>query len=574
MRRRDAVVGLVAAGFVILALLAVFAIELSNTQAKSKRDVTARVHERAVLAAALIDSLFQSSQQQIPQDARIYGTRVVTTRTMNNNARGGAYLALLDSRSRVLASSHGFTPQARADLRSSAALRLIATGHRYGLGNLLPYGNTGVINLAVPFLTPYGQRTLLSGFTPSLLATFITGELRRIPGVKGAHNYLLEGNNVVLASTNASIPPGHVFNTPAQLKALARSSGDRNGHYYDQVPLTNSTWRILLTAPNGALFASVTGLRKWVPWMIFAAFAVFAAAALLLGRRAVRSAEEVHAANARLELVNRELADSNDALARRAQELARSNEELEGFASIASHDLQEPLRKVRTFTQQLNVVEADRLSDRGRDYLNRANAAAERMQNLIEDLLKFSRVATHARPFAPVDLKRITGEVLEDLSAQVEQSGAVVHVGELPTISADQLQIRQLLQNLISNALKFRRENVTPEVTIDATVADDKIELSVSDNGIGFDPQYSRRIFRVFERLHGRGEYPGTGIGLALCRKIAERHGGSVVADGEPGVGSTFIVTLPVHQADEVIAAFTGIGNGATPEREEDHVPA
>ena len=146
---------------------------------------------------------------------------------------------------------------------------------------------------------------------------------------------------------------------------------------------------------------------------------------------------------------NDELETTNETLERRARELARSNGELEQFASIASHDLQEPLRKVRTFTQQLTVTEQDRLSEKGVDYLRRANAAAERMQTLIEDLLKFSRVGTHGRPFGPVDLSQITREVADDLESQVERSGAVVTVGRLPTISADALQMRQLMQNLI-----------------------------------------------------------------------------------------------------------------------------
>jgi light-regulated signal transduction histidine kinase (bacteriophytochrome) len=321
------------------------------------------------------------------------------------------------------------------------------------------------------------------------------------------------------------------------------------GQYYDQVPLTNSTWRIVLAAPNGPLFASISGLRKWIPWFIFICFAVFALAALALGRRVLRSADEVHEANARLALLNEELESTNETLERRARELARSNAELEQFASIASHDLQEPLRKVRTFTEQVRVIEADRLSERGRDYLDRANAAAERMQKLIEDLLKFSRVATHGRPFTSVDLAQVTRDVLEDLEAQIEHSGAMVSVGALPTISADALQMRQLTQNLISNAVKFRREGVTPEVSIDGTVAEDRVQLTVRDNGIGFEPQYARRIFRVFERLHGRGEYPGTGIGLALCRRIAERHGGTIVADSESGAGATF--TLPMRQRHE-----------------------
>jgi light-regulated signal transduction histidine kinase (bacteriophytochrome) len=198
-------------------------------------------------------------------------------------------------------------------------------------------------------------------------------------------------------------------------------------------------------------------------------------------------------------------------------------------------------------------MESQRLSEKGRDYLERANTAAERMQQLIEDLLKFSRVATHGRPFAAVDLGALTRAVIDDLEAQVHEAQATVTVGRLPTVRGDELQLRQLMQNLISNALKFRSVDAPAEIAIRGELVDGSVVLTVRDNGIGFDPQYSGRIFRVFERLHGRSAYPGTGIGLALCRKIAERHGGTIVADGEPGVGATFTVTIPLHQQEEVI---------------------
>ena len=279
--------------------------------------------------------------------------------------------------------------------------------------------------------------------------------------------------------------------------------------------------------------------------MIFGAFAVVALIALVLAARTLRSNDLVVEANS-------QLARSNAELERRAAELARSNAELDQFASIASHDLQEPLRKVRTFTERVREIDADTLSDRGLDYLQRANASAERMQRLIEDLLVFSRVAMQTRPFAPVDLGQVTREVLEDLDDLVRRSGARVTVGALPTINADGAQMRQLMQNLISNALKFRREGVTPEVDVSATVDEEWATIVVRDNGIGFEPQYSRRIFRVFERLHGRGAYPGTGIGLALCRKIADRHGGSVQAGSVVGQGSTFTVRLPINRREAV----------------------
>ena len=235
-------------------------------------------------------------------------------------------------------------------------------------------------------------------------------------------------------------------------------------------------------------------------------------------------------------------------LAARATELERSNSELEQFASIASHDLQEPLRKVRTFTQRVTATESENLSEQGRDYLNRANASAARMQTLVEDLLTFSRVATRGRPFLAVDLGELIADAQEDLAHVIERTGATVAVGEMPTVDADELQMRQLLQNLLTNALKFRHESRPLEISIEGTVDDEVATIAIRDNGIGFDPRYRDRIFRVFERLHGRSEYEGTGIGLALCRKIVERHRGTIAAEGELDVGTTFTVTLPVTQ--------------------------
>jgi signal transduction histidine kinase len=565
MQRRHAGLAVGTAAVLVLALLTVFAFELANTQAKSKQDVQARVHERAVLAGALIDSLFQSVTQQIPADAAKFGGPTVSARALDAQAAQTAYVAVVDAASgRVLAASPGFTAEVRAELGSSASLALIRAGHPYGLGNVAPYGRTRLIDFAVAFPTRYGTRILLTGLAPTALSRFIGGELRKIPGVTGAHSYLIDGHNQVIASTNPAIAAGRILDTPAQTRALARASGDVRGHYYDQVALSDSTARIVLSAPDGPLFASVSGLRRAVPWLIFTAFALVALAALGLGRRTLRSAAEVREANARLETLNDELAAANAALERRAAELARSNSELEQFASIASHDLQEPLRKVRTFTEQVRTNESEQLSEKGRDYLDRANAAAERMQRLIEDLLKFSRVATHGRNFAPVDLSALTREVIDDLEVQVDEARAEVVVGALPPVSGDALQLRQLLQNLISNALKFRRDDVRTTIRIDGAVAGDTAQITVSDNGIGFDPQYSQRIFRIFERLNGRSAYPGTGIGLALCRKIVDRHGGSIVADSAPGAGTTFTVRLPVHHAPE--DALTGASGAGTSE--------
>ncbi len=228
--------------------------------------------------------------------------------------------------------------------------------------------------------------------------------------------------------------------------------------------------------------------------------------------------------------------------------LEQSNRELESFASVASHDLQEPLRKIQTFGERLKTTCGASLSPEGRDYLERMNNAAGRMRRLIDDLLSFSRISSKAPTFARVDLGRVAREVLVDLETAIEQAGATVTVGELPTLEAEPMQMRQLLQNLVSNALKFRQENVAPSVSIQATVQADAglCELRVADNGIGFDEKYLDRIFNVFQRLHGRGKYEGTGIGLAICRKIVERHGGCIDARSKPGQGATFIIKLPL----------------------------
>ncbi|MFW6358548.1 MAG: PAS domain S-box protein [Chroococcales cyanobacterium] len=243
------------------------------------------------------------------------------------------------------------------------------------------------------------------------------------------------------------------------------------------------------------------------------------------------------------------------------EELARSNTELHQFAYVASHDLQEPLRKIQAFGDRLTSKFGNVLNEQGQDYLERMQNAAGRMQILINDLLSLSRVTTKAQPFIPTNLNEIVAEVLGDLEIRIQQSQAQILVADLPTIEADPIQMRQLLQNGISNALKFHSPNIPPKIEIESQLLDvpsqkslsktgvpQQCRLTISDNGIGFDEKYLDRIFNAFQRLHGRSEYEGTGIGLAICRKIVERHNGSITATSTPGQGTTFIVTLPVKQ--------------------------
>ena len=246
---------------------------------------------------------------------------------------------------------------------------------------------------------------------------------------------------------------------------------------------------------------------------------------------------------------------------RYARELERSNRELQQFAYVASHDLQEPLRKICTFGDRLEMHCGEALDEMGHDCLNRMQSAARRMQSLIDGLLTLSRISTQPHDFVRVDLGKIAQDVVSDLEVRIEQAEARVELGKLPTIEADPLQIRQLLQNLISNALKFCRENEAPTVKVHGrfvrgrtqrdmgeSPAEERLRILVEDNGIGFDEKYLDRIFDVFQRLHPRDVHEGTGVGLAICRRIVERHGGTITASSRPGEGATFEITLPVAQ--------------------------
>jgi PAS domain S-box-containing protein len=233
------------------------------------------------------------------------------------------------------------------------------------------------------------------------------------------------------------------------------------------------------------------------------------------------------------------------ALEAKNAELARSNQELEQFAYVASHDLQEPLRMVSNYTQLLGRRYKDKLDADANEFIDFAVDGAKRMQDLIHDLLEYARVGTRGKEFKPTPLEKVVEGALANLSGAIEEADASVTVGSLPTIACDGSQLTQVFQNLIGNAIKFRRAGERPVIQVSAARASDGWTMSIKDNGIGIDPKYFERIFQMFQRLHGRGEYSGTGIGLALCKKIVERHGGTMHVESAPGAGTTFSFTIP-----------------------------
>ncbi len=235
-----------------------------------------------------------------------------------------------------------------------------------------------------------------------------------------------------------------------------------------------------------------------------------------------------------------------------ARRLEMVNQELQEFAFIASHDLQEPLRKIQTFGSMLRARCEGQLSEQGKDYLIRMENSATRMRQLIQDLLQFSRVATRPEPYKPVDLKETLDEVISVFEHQIAQERASIEISDLPIIDADRTRMSQLFQNLVGNALKYRKENEPLSIRIYTDSQDRRfVKILVEDNGIGFEEQFVGKIFTPFQRLHTKGTYEGTGMGLAICRKIVEQHGGSIAARSVPGKGSTFIIDLPIRQIEQ-----------------------
>lgn len=263
-----------------------------------------------------------------------------------------------------------------------------------------------------------------------------------------------------------------------------------------------------------------------------------------------------------IEITDRKRAEMQ--LKKFSEKLKQSNEELQNFAYIASHDLQEPLRKITAFGERLYGKYFDNLDERGREYMSRMDNAARRMQTLINDLLAYSRVTTKAQPFTRVNLYEIIQGVLSDLEVRIEQTAGTVEIDGMMTIDADPLMMRQLFQNLIGNALKFHRDGVPPRIEISGDKirkfngigpvqnrAGDYFRIRITDNGIGFDEKYSDRIFGIFQRLHGRSAFEGSGVGLAISRKIIERHHGQISVKSTPGEGTEFTILLPVIQKRE-----------------------
>ncbi len=422
---------------------------------------------------------------------------------------------------------------------ATARISLVqGSGQQYGFLIFVP-----IYSLDGPHDSPDARRENLRGFGLGVyrIDTVVERPLQRFLTPSGIDFYILDASSET-ADRFLYFHPSRLREEPAQ--PLPKEQFLTGLFATRMIEVAGRNWGILFKPAPGhydhfrwtALGALLAGL------LLTAALSIYLFS--MLGR--TREIERL-------------VTERTEELTRSNEALARSNRDLEEFAFVASHDLQEPLRKVQAFGDRLARLSGDQLTGDAKDCVARMLDGARRMQTMVTDLLTFSRFSSQAPTFKPVDLGEIAQEVVDDLEVQIAEAKGRVEIGTLPKIEADPRQMRHLLQNLTVNALKFRRDGVAPVVRLSGEIRNgDKravgpngavlCDITVVDNGIGFDQKYESRIFELFQRLHDRSRYPGTGLGLALCRKIAEFHGGTIAAIGEPGQGSTFKITLPVQQ--------------------------
>lgn len=561
----------------VLALLGAFAYVVFDSQATSRREAEKRFGVRVAISAQLAASIFTTSATSGEAAAtKAFGGPTVDVGALTALAKqsGRAYMLILDRDGKLLAASRG-TPAVVRERANNASkhIRTALDGHS-SLSDELPAaaGKGHILEWALPFKTRFGRRVEVSALDPGPIFNVLSSSLARTRSSASGRAYVLDSQNRIVAASGEAAKPGDRPNAPSLLNELATNPQGtyREGgveRYFASAPVQGSSWRVVLSEQTSRLYGVLSGSRRWFLFVLLGAFALAGAAGLLFFRRALQSGAKLAETNRELTAVNATLeervAERTAVAEERARELARSNDELEQFSSVASHDLQEPLRKIRMFGDRLRERLGDGLPEEPASDLERMQNAAERMQRLINDLLDFSRVTHRGKEFELVDLGKVTEEVIADLEARVVELNARVDVADLPVIEADRTQMRQLMQNLVGNALKFHREGEPPVIRIrgelfagqpphfsgEAT-AGDRCVITVEDNGIGFDEKHSERVFTAFERLHSRSAYEGTGIGLSIARKIVWRHGGHITAKGAPEQGATFTVTLPLSHAN------------------------
>ncbi|HEY3190338.1 MAG TPA: ATP-binding protein [Solirubrobacteraceae bacterium] len=538
MNRVRPPVHLLVLGMAVLALaaLGVSAWFLGQTQADQRHDLGERYIQRTTVASALVDALFRVAFTSAARDAseRFAGAGVTRERLDRQVAQGQAsYAFVLDISGRLLGRSSHTPPGVPARVANDHAFLGAALRNGYAISDVVPGGPTGTVRSAMAFRTPDGVRLLITGQSSGTYDQFLSGTLRPLPTLRGSMSFVLDRRGTALGSADQRggrpVPP--------RAAVQAGEAGQRGSYksprgkvFVATSPIPRTPFKIVLTAPERELYASVSGLGRWAPWIILVLGAAALAGVALLLRQLMVANAELDASRRDLEI--------------RARELERSNADLEQFAYAASHDLSEPLRTVAGFSQLLHSRYQGRLDRDADEYIAHMTAGVERMQQLIDDLLVYSRVGREPLREEDVDLEDVLRQVLNWIAPALREREARVTHDPLPAVRGERGQIAQVLQNLVANAVKFTGPDVEPEVHVSAAPEGRSWRISVRDNGIGVDGA-NDVIFKMFGRLHPVDTYPGTGIGLALAKRIVEGHGGQIWVEPAPGGGSVFSFTLP-----------------------------
>jgi signal transduction histidine kinase len=534
-----------ALGFVVVALAAIGAAGwmLADSQQDQRAELRDRYADRVEVASALVGSLLSVAYDGSRQEAAEDLAGPVRPEQLDALVRrgGSRYAVLLEESGRPLAASKG-TPPGTVD-RLAARPRFVAAALRsrggYGLNDLEA---AGAVESAVVYPAAGGRRVLVTAAPLTTFRQFLSGTLAPLAEGSRGRAWVLDGAGRRISSVNA--PVGFVPAEEFVRESLRTSTGsftsprDHEERFFAAGTVPGSAWRIAATLPERALYETASGWARWTPWIILAVGGLALLGVALLLRR-------LFVARDRLRTANDALHRSRLRLEERAAELERSNADLEQFAYAASHDLSEPLRTVAGFSQLLASRYRGRLDAEADEMIRYMGDGVERMQQLIDDLLLYSRVGRAPVREERVELDDVLAEARGWLGPAADEAGAQITSDPLPEVLGERGQLIQVFQNLLGNAIKFTAPGVTPSIHVSAALAGGEWRIAVTDNGIGVDPEQAEAIFKMFGRLHPTESYPGTGIGLALVKRIVERHGGRIwVERGEHG-GSVFAFTLP-----------------------------
>jgi signal transduction histidine kinase len=513
---------------VVLVLLAGVAWQLARTESAGRAALRDRFADRAPVATSVVDALLDTAfaQQSRTLGPRMGGAHVPRAALDALNRQDKALsTTVLDVRGRVVGASSDAPHR-----RGFAAFERLALRTGHSLSPVHP-GATPTITSAARLRTSSGIRLLVTTSPAKALTTFLAGTLKPLVGAKGGGAALVvDGRGRPIAAVGRAAGIARALQRRPATRRRGQLDVAGGTRFYAASKIEGSDWRTVVAVPSSTLYAPASGAGRWLVWGILGVLAAVLLGGVVLILRMMETGRRLTGANASLEAAN--------------QDLERSNADLEQFAYVASHDLSSPLRSVSSFSRMLSKRHAGGQDPEADRWAGFVEDGVDRMQRIIDDLLRYSRVNQADLRAEPVGLGAVMEEVERGLAPVLEEREAELTWEPLPTVLAERTHLSQVLQNLVVNATTYVAPGVTPRVHVSARQEGAMCRISVTDNGIGVEPEHVERIFKMFQRLHDQREHPGSGIGLAISKRIVERHGGRMDVEAHPGGGSTFSFTV------------------------------